>query len=325
MVSILVVLVLETLRAMQVEEAGSRYHRDSLQAEALARSGVNLAMAVLAKDLEENGVDHPGEPWAAVPLPDSLPVPPPQTGTLAGQVNDEAGKFPINYLVNERGTVRPAYRQVLERLLGSDPFGLDPVEVRALVVAITDWLDPDDEPTGELGAETDYYQSLGRTRGCRNGPLTALSELRLVRGMTGELYLGRGGDPGLKDLLTVFSDGRININTASPLILQAMVSPVVSPQTAATWAESVVAFRDNPLHRDFLGESDWYRNRMAGFNDIILPATLSTTRSAHFSVAMTGSVGVGRKSVFACLSRQLAKTSGGRGRVRITVEFWEVF
>ena len=70
MISILVVLVLETIRAMQVEEMGARHFQESFKAEALAKSGVHLAMALLAKDGElaqedeEDDVDHPGESWA---------------------------------------------------------------------------------------------------------------------------------------------------------------------------------------------------------------------------------------------------------------------
>jgi len=323
MVSILVVLVLETMRAMQVEGASSRHFQDSLQAEGVAKSGVSLVISLLAKDLAENEVDHLGEPWAKVTEPDALPVELPEDGTLEGKVEDEAGKFPINYLVDTNGKPQDIYQNVLIGILTNTPFQVEEEEAKALVNTITDWLDKDDEPAGEFGAETDYYQSLEHPYECKNGPFTSLAELQLVRGMTEALYYGSEENPGLRDLLTLYSNGKVNINTAGPLILKALVSKSVSEDTAQAWAESVVAYREEPMHWDFLGEADWYRNRMAGFNDISLPAELVATQSSHFSVKLTGKFGVGRKSIFACLER--SKSEKEEQKVKVTVRYWEVY
>jgi len=323
MVSILVVLVLETMRAMQVEGASSRHFQDSLQAEGVAKSGVSLVISLLAKDLAENEVDHLGEPWAKVTEPDALPVELPEDGTLEGKVEDEAGKFPINYLVDTNGKPQDIYQNVLIGILTNTPFQVEEEEAKALVNTITDWLDKDDEPAGEFGAETDYYQSLEHPYECKNGPFTSLAELQLVRGMTEALYYGSEENPGLRDLLTLYSNGKVNINTAGPLILKALVSKSVSEDTAQAWAESVVAYREEPMHWDFLGEADWYRNRMAGFNDISLPAELVATQSNHFSVKLTGKFGAGRKSIFACLER--SKSEQEEQKVKISVRYWEVY
>jgi general secretion pathway protein K len=324
MVSILVVLVLETMRAMQVEGAGARYFQDSLQAEAVAKSGIYLAMSLLQKDLEENEVDHQGEQWALLPESDALPVDLVEAGTLAGKVEDETGKFPINALVADGGSLRESHQQVLLRLLTNTPFQMEEEEAQALVMAIKDWLDQDDEPSGEFGGETDYYQSLAKPYECKNGEFTTLAELQLVRGITEALYFGTEGNPGLRDLLTVYSDGKININTAGPVVLQALVGEAVSTETAAEWAENVVAYREEPLHWDFLGEGDWYRNRMPGYNDISIPAELITTQSSHFTVKMTGKAGVGRKSIFASLERRQPEKEK-QGQLSVSVLFWQVY
>ncbi|MGD8372475.1 MAG: type II secretion system minor pseudopilin GspK [Syntrophobacterales bacterium] len=323
MISILVVLVLETMRAMQVEGAGARHFQYSIQAEAMAKSGVYLAMSVLSDDLEENDVDHQGEAWGSLPEPDALPVALPEAGTLEGEVLDETGKFPINYLVDDDGNVRQAYQQVLERLLTNPPFLMDEEDAQALVTAIRDWLDKDDEPAGEFGAETDYYQTLETPYEIKNNVLTSLAELRLIRGITDLLYFGKEGEPGLKDLLTLYSDGKININTAGPLVLQALVSPAVSQDTAASWAESVVEYRQEPMHWDFMGEPDWYRNRMAGYNDVSVQTELITTQSAFFSAKMTGVSGVARRSIFAAFERRKAQKE--QSQVNILVRFWQVY
>jgi len=324
MISILVVLAVETLRAMQVEEAGARYFQDSFQAEALAKSGVHVTMALLLKDGETNQADHLGEPWAQVGQPGSETLALGEIGTLEGQVADESGKFPINALVDDKGALRPAHAQALERLLTNPPFQVPAEEAKALVAAIKDWLDPDDETTEGGGAESEYYQSQEKPRGCKNGPMTSLAELLLVRGMTEALYFGKEGGPGLKDLLTLYSDGKININTAGPLVLQALLSPSTPPETAESWVESVIAYRQEQMHWDFLGESDWYRSRMVGFSDISLATELITIQSSYFSVRMTGKVGAGRKTVFACLERRKPDKEK-QGQMDVVVRFWQVF
>jgi general secretion pathway protein K len=330
MISILTVLVLETMRAMQVEEAGARYFQEGFKAEALAKSGVNLAMALLAIDAEmaledqQSDVDHVGETWALLPQSDSLPTTLPDAGTLEGKVLDESGKFPINFLVDDKGALRPAYGQVLEKLLTNAPFSMEPEEADGLLMAIKDWLDKDDEPSGEFGAEADYYQGLETPYPCKNGSMTSLAELQLIRGMESSLYFGKKGEPGLKDLLTIHSDGKVNVNTAGSLVLQALVSPSAAQETAAEWAESVTSYRDEEMHRDFLIEPDWYRNRMVGFNDISLAAELIKVRSSHFSVQMTGIVGAGSKSIFAYLERQKPNEEGEKG-VRVLVRFWQTY
>ncbi len=324
MISILVVFVLETMRAMQVEGAGARYFQDSLQAEAVAKSGVGLVISLLREDLAENEVDHLKEPWAQLLEPGVLPVDLPEGGTLEGKVEDEAGKFPINYLVDEEGKAQDIYQKVLTSLLTNNPFKLEEEEAQGLVNAIRDWLDKDDEPTGELGAETYYYQNLENPLEIKNGPFKTLAELQLVRGMTESLYFGKEGNPGLRDLLTIYSEGKININTAGPLVLKALVSQTVSEDTAEAWAESVVAYREEPMHWDFLRESDWYRNRMAGYNDISLSTELITTQSNHFTVKMMGKAGVGRKSVFAYINRQKSEKEE-ESQVKVSVRYWEVY
>jgi general secretion pathway protein K len=324
MITILVVLVLETMRGMQVEGAGARYFQDSFQAEALAKSGVQLAIALLKTDMEDNRVDHLGESWALLPQPEVLPVELPDPGILMGNVVDETGKFPINSLVNKDGKMSQVHQQALERLLANPPFQMETEDARGLVMAIKDWLDQDNEATGDSGAEADYYENLDRPHSCKNGPLDSLSELLLIRGVSDELYYGKGDEPGLKDLLTVYSEGKININTAGQVMLQALVTQGVPQETAADWAESVIAYRQEEIHWDFLGESDWYRNRMPGFNDISLHTDLITTKSSHFSVQMSGKVGAGRKSVFAQLERQSAMKEG-EDQVTVSVRFWQVY
>jgi type II secretory pathway component PulK len=75
-----------------------------------------------------------------------------------------------------------------------------------LADALLDWLDEDDLPR-PFGAEKSYYGSQQQL-GPRNGLPDNIDELRRVRGMTEELFLGRSNDPrapGLVNCFTVMS------------------------------------------------------------------------------------------------------------------------
>jgi hypothetical protein len=78
--------------------------------------------------------------------------------------------------------------QIRDRIiqwLGEDRFD----EAEQLADAILDWRDPDDL-TRTNGAEADDYEARGLDYKPSNGPFNLLTELLLVRGVTGELFWG---------------------------------------------------------------------------------------------------------------------------------------
>ncbi|MFQ5771916.1 MAG: general secretion pathway protein GspK, partial [bacterium] len=104
----------------------------------------------------------------------------------------------------------------------------------SLVPAIIDWVDYDDEVTflpfvkrENEGAENDYYEDLINPCSCKNAPFDILNELLLVKGMTTQIFHGRAGDKtkniepvdGIHRFLTIYGDGKININEASPMVI----------------------------------------------------------------------------------------------------------
>ncbi len=151
--------------------------------------------------------------------------------------------------------------------------------------AILDWIDADDEPR-EFGAEIDYYSSLDRPYRPRNGPLTTIDELLLVRDVTPDLLFGRDRnrngmidqneidvpiraevdetlgsiDLGWSAYLTVHSrelnlsplgEARIDLNGDDLEALYDELSAVVE----ADWATFIVAYRQNgPANSEEDGE-----------------------------------------------------------------------
>lgn len=92
-----------------------------------------------------------------------------------------------------------------------------------IVPAIIDWTDRDDDLThlpfvqhDNIGAEDEHYGNLVPPRRCRNAPVDVIDELLPVKGMTPDA-LSR-----LRDFLTTFGDGKININAAPKLVLESL-------------------------------------------------------------------------------------------------------
>jgi type II secretory pathway component PulK len=90
--------------------------------------------------------------------------------------------------------------------------------------SILDWRDPDSAVASTperllYGAENDYYQGLSPAYSCKNIDFDHIYELVLVKGFTSEII------DKIKPYLTVYGDGRVNINTASFPVLHALFGP----------------------------------------------------------------------------------------------------
>jgi type II secretory pathway component PulK len=308
LISVLVVSAVECLRLARLEKASSRIFQASFQGACLTDSGLAFAKYLLFLDAtKEDGdeSDHYGEPWAGFFQQDEHPRPEFESGQVNGSIVDEGGKFPVTSLVGEDGAINSDYASILERLLRYPPYSLEETEAQTIVQSLKDWQDTDDKPTGEFGAESAYYRAQEGPSACPNRQMRALTEMTSIRGVTQALYHGDQDRPGLKDLLSVHNQGGININTAPQLLLAAMAAPTVAPRTAADFAENAVSYRQDSDHFEFLKENDWYRNRLAGYNDIQLPASVVTTSSSVFAITVKAGPGKqGRSGLYAVLERQ---------------------
>jgi general secretion pathway protein K len=141
--------------------------------------------------------------------------------TLTG----ESGKLNVNLLRDDSGTLdRTGIDRLLRLidLLNQQDDGHPDIGY-GLVAAIIDWTDSDDQVTclpfvkqENLGAESGYYDNLAPSYRCRNGPLQTTEELLLVKGITPQIF------DRIKGCVTVYGDGKINVNCASRLILQSV-------------------------------------------------------------------------------------------------------
>jgi general secretion pathway protein K len=218
-----------------------------------------------------------------------------EEGQFEVQILDHSGRIQINQLVNENGEYNTRQKELLTRFLRSEEFDLDEEQVNTIVSSIKDWIDPDNEAT-DFGAEAFYYQALERPHSCRNGPLESLADLLLIRGITKELFYGTTERPGISNYLTVQGgDGRININTASPLVLRAL-----SDRMDEDRAENMVKYRQD--EKD-LKDPKWY-TKVPEMNDIFLDPDLITTKSTYFEILSKASIGPMAKQVRTMVERK---------------------
>ena len=175
-------------------------------------------------------------------------------------------------------------RELWKRFLTSGMFAVeDDDQALALIDALIDWLDDDDDE-GEHGAEKGYYLSLDKPYPCRNGPLQYPEELLLVKGFSREIVYGGDGHEGILPYLTTItgSDGKININTAPAVVLQALVDGL-----SEELVELLVEYRENPDNEDALKNPLWYR-QVEGFpGDLGFDPKLITIESSFFACTIT--------------------------------------
>lgn len=256
------VLVLSALAggfawSMKVETKLARNANSENELLWLGRSGVELARFVVGEQLALacEPYDALNQVWAGGPgglCTSNSPL----QGVPIKNVELGHGKFTLKIVDLERKmNLNRADEMILQHAFLL--MEADPGEFPAVISAIQDWTDADDE-IHLNGAESDDYQALIPPYFAKNRPIDDLSELLLVRGVTPELFwgpantnhqpgavqrklnqfssLGPVSSPftypvGLVDLFTPLSAGRLNINTASLMALQMV--PFIDADRAA--------------------------------------------------------------------------------------------
>jgi len=120
-----------------------------------------------------------------------------------------------------RINVNVADSATLFRLLSG--LEVSPFEAAALTSRILDWRDADQDSRAQ-GAEASDYPNREAVYGPGDAPFRDPTELRGVLGMPATLFRQ------LRPLVTTYGDGRVNVNTAPAIVLQAALG--LDPETA---------------------------------------------------------------------------------------------
>ncbi len=166
-----------------------------------------IAAYYLREDLKENRVDSLDENWA-------MPYGPTEFDAgviLEASLEDMQGRFNINNLVGPDGVSDALAREEFERLLGL--LGLESRWAQLL----TDWIDRDINPSFPDGAEDSAYLGQSPPYRTPNMPVTSITELLALPGMTREIY------QRLAPYIAALPPGTsVNLCTAAGAVLDAM-------------------------------------------------------------------------------------------------------
>ncbi len=328
--------------SMKVETKLAMNSYDANDLEWLGRSGVEYARFLLAEQLKNSKqqYDSLDQIWAGGqgdtndPLSEySLTDVELGKGKFTVKITDLERKFNVNTALN------PQNEQIMQKALTS--IGVDAADVPTIIASIQDWIDPDDD-THINGAESEYYKGLDPPYLAKNGPIDDISELLFIKGITPEIYWGphaaehsTAGLParakdmtrssllptaapsnaGLMDLFTPFSNGRINILTASreqlqvlPLVDERVADQIIQArEQGAGEGTGVLVYRapQDLLFQTALGQA------AQGV------ANLCTFRSSTFDVQVTAQIGQSKRICHAILIRNNPKD------VQISTFYWE--
>jgi general secretion pathway protein K len=213
-VALAAVLIASLLDRGELAMARTRNALRSEQADAYAQVLEAYAAQVLLKDLEDgNNDDSNTDIWAN-------PLPPQQVpgGMIIASMRDLNGCFNLNNLgaVDSDGV----WLKMFQRLLNA--VGVDP----GIATAVQQWLGGGD------GADvTDsYYLAQPVPYRSAQRPFAHVSELRLVRGVTSEVYAE------LAPYVCALPAGTpINVNTASVPVLQTLGGNISKAQAESLW------------------------------------------------------------------------------------------
>ncbi len=202
----------------KLEAMLASYKKKRFHAEAMARSGIEYARAILdqqskAKELEIEDMDEDRDGFmqAALYVQRGLPS--------TSEIELGNGRFEV--------TIESAEGRLNVNSLNRDDWldifemaNVPSTEWDAMIDCMEDWKDANDLH-GLSGAESDdpFYEDRGYP--VKNGPLDSVEELLMIKNWGPDILYGKPADEdgdaiyGIAEFLTVWGDGRLNLNTAS--------------------------------------------------------------------------------------------------------------
>ncbi len=257
-VALAVILVAALLDRGELALARTRNLLRAEQADAYARGIEQYAADVLLRAKAENpGIDTHASPWAS-PLP-AQAVP---GGVISARLRDLNGCFNLNNLAP--GSTQPGqapaaeWMKMFRALLTNRGVSPD------VAGAVQDWLGG-----GDTGSGSNEYLSLPVPYRPRGDVFVHVSELRLVRGVTGDVYAR------LAPHVCALPRGtKINVNTASVPVLWSLSGfglAITQPVAQKLWNEGRARY----------GDLDTFA-RDAGVPRSALPAGVLDIQSNYF-------------------------------------------
>jgi general secretion pathway protein K len=200
----LVLLSMSVFGVVEIVQA-SISHASHLEAQAQARA---LALSGLAVAM------HP-----EMKKNDSLLQQSVGGGKWDVSIRGEAGRLNLNYVLGH------GHREILTRLFAG--WGMKQAEAESVTDCLYDWITPGDAARPHGAKETDYRRA-GLTHFPSGKPFTSWAEVMQAMGMT-EVEKVK---PDWQDAFTLWSDGPLDVNEATPELLSAVFALPLSETDA---------------------------------------------------------------------------------------------
>ena len=230
------------------------FARKRRKAEALAFSGMQVARMLLDKQLSVSGNESEEtkaeDRWYSHALTlrrggSITLVEPLGEGTIRLDIEPEQVWRNINKLNEED------WERIFQAI------GLPEDYWPELIDSYFDWIDPDSIPRQDGAESSDYYETLDPPYQARNAPFDTIRELLLVKGFKEAILSGGVLNPeepkerqititnGVQNLLTVFGDGKGNVNAVRQDNLTVLMT---LPGVTELGARAIIEERETPTY-----------------------------------------------------------------------------
>ncbi|SHJ27743.1 general secretion pathway protein GspK [Halodesulfovibrio aestuarii] len=314
---ILLVLVILSFLAMElsketlIDHTSSAVVKSSIAGNALCDSGRLLAKEILITDLKESSGDYNFEAWGSFDSELKEISKELVSGSLSGEITDENALFPINKLaLLDQNTKQQTeqYQAIFLRMLKTLCTDLDITSgtPEDLMTSIRIWQGEElarasEDDTWYLAQETAYTRT--------KKPFRSPSEILLLywpnaqKGDLEKLYYGTDAIKGLRDLITVWGRGPINMNTACDALVYATPS---SDEHEEEFLAQATAYRNDPANNF---ETAWYLNtaKLCGIQEKDIPNEILSFKTNTFRVNLTAQIGSAHKREVIILRRTIKK------------------
>jgi general secretion pathway protein K len=126
-----------------------------------------------------------------------------------------------------------------------------------------------------------------------------LEELLLVRGISRELFYGTEEKPGISSYISIYGDGKININTATGMVIRSLSDEIDEER-----AENIIVYRED--EDNDLSDKGWYK-KIPGMGGVSMPDSVITTSSNYFSIVSEGYKEKMKKRISSAVKREKKK------------------
>ena len=180
------------------------------------------------------------------------------------------------------------------------------IDIIELISNLADWTDADNIRLFQGGDEDSLYQSLDPPYRARNAPFDTMDEIRLVDGWNLDGVWQRLGQQ-----LTIYGDGKVNVNSAHEPVIRALLvalydGPTPSDEYVSTKVDEFMAARGLPVAEGgvYFAGADHFVSYVE--NQLGVPLrddakNFVTTNAGVFRVTSSGEVGEARVEVTAVI------------------------